>query len=127
MRMTTVQAVAHKNNRTASELARIGRRQQITEPPHRLDDIDPEFFGNAADEDLDRIGVAVEILVVEMLDQFGARDYPPGMMHQVRQQPVLVRCELHWIAVDGDSAGARIEANWPARELAFGVAGRTAQ
>src|ERR1051326_6553130 len=95
MRMTTVQAVAHKNKRTASELARIGRRQQITEPPHRLDDIDPELFANPPNEDLNGIGVAIKILIVKMLDQFGARDYPPGMVHEIGQQPVFVRCQLY--------------------------------
>src|SRR6185312_9570749 len=52
-----------------------GRRrgQQIAKAPHGLDDVDLELLADAADENFDRIGVAIEILIVEMLDQFRAR------------------------------------------------------
>src|ERR1700722_13809590 len=114
MRITTVQAVAHRNRRSASELARIGRRQQITETAYGLDHIDAEFFADAPDEHFDGVGIAVEILVVEMLDKLGAGDDTAGVMHQVGQQPVFVRGEFYRIAVDGDAAGAGIEADWAA-------------
>ena len=58
MRTTTVKPVAQDRN--ASELARIGRREQITETAHRLDHIDSELFADASDEHFDRVGVAVE-------------------------------------------------------------------
>jgi len=67
IRITTVQTMAHRNKRTASELARIGRRQQITKSSHRLDHVDAELFANAPDENLDRVGVTIEVLVVQML------------------------------------------------------------
>src|SRR5580700_11554002 len=105
MRMTTVQAVAHRNRRSASELARIGRREQITETAHRLDYVDAELFADAADEHFDGVGIAVEILVVEMLDKLGAGDDAAGVMHQVGQQPVFMRSELHRIAVDSNPPG----------------------
>src|SRR4029077_5156004 len=127
MRIITVRPVAQRNRRKASELARIGRRQQITETAYRLNDIDAELFANAPDEYLDRVGVAVEILIVEMLDRLGARAHASGMMHQIRQQPVFVRGELDRIAVDRDAAGTGIEADRPASEFAFGVTGRAAQ
>ena len=115
------------NRRSASELARIGRREQITEAAHGLDHVDAELLADAADEHLDGIEVAVEILVVEMLDQFGARHHAAGVMHQIGQQPVLVRGELDRIAVDGDAAGAGVEADRAAGEFALGVAGGAAQ
>ena len=117
MRMITVHAVAHKNKRTASELARIGRRQQITEPSHRLNDIHAELLADAPDEDLNRIRIAIKILIVEMFDQFGARHDPTGVMHEIGQQPVFVRGKLHRIAVDRNPAGAGIEPDRPAGEL----------
>jgi len=50
--------------------------------------------------------IAVKVLVIEMLDQFGARDHAPGVVHQVGEQPVFVAGELDWIAVDRHAAGA---------------------
>src|SRR5580692_8390381 len=104
MRITTVQPVAQRKSRSASELARIGRCEQITETAHRLNDVDTKLLADAADEYFDRIGVAVEILVVKMLDQFGARHHASGMVHQIGQQSVFVGRELDRIAVDGDAS-----------------------
>src|ERR1700749_5317876 len=109
-RITSTQADAEKNSRTASELRRMlrslcsrgGRRQQISEAPDGLDDVDIQLFADAADEHLDGVGVAVEVLVVEMLDELGARDHAAGVVHQIGQQAILVRGELDRRAVDGD-------------------------
>src|SRR5262249_27005942 len=100
--ITTGQVAAEKNRRSASELARIGHCEQIAQAAHRLDHVDTELLANAADEDFDRVRVAVEILVVEMLDQLGARYHAAGVMHQIGQQAVLVRGELDRVAVDRD-------------------------
>src|SRR5260370_20050035 len=82
----------------STALIRRWRRQQIAKPAHRLDNIDSQLLADAADEHLNGIGVAVEILIVEMLNQFGARNHPPGVVHEVGQQPVLVRRHLDRIA-----------------------------
>ena len=103
------------------------RGEEIAEPAHGLDHVDAELLADAADEHLDGVGVAVEVLIVEMLDQFGARDHAAGMMHQVGEQPVFVAGELDRIAVDRDAAGAGVEPHRPADELALGVAGGAAQ
>src|SRR5262245_61119294 len=111
-RMTTVQVVAEKNRRSASELRRIARwGQQVTKPAHGLDDIDAELPADTADEDLDGVGVAIEVLIVEMLDQLAARDHAAGVMHEIGEQAVLVRGELDRIAVHAHAAGAGIEAH----------------
>src|SRR5690349_14356423 len=126
--MMTVQAVAETNSRSASELARIAwRREQVAQPTHRLDHVDAELPADAPDEDLDRVRVAVEILVIEMLDKLGAGYDPAGVVHEIGQQPVLVRGELDRRAVDGHPAGARIEADRAAQEFALGVPDRPAQ
>src|SRR3954462_11673626 len=119
-RITTVHAAAEKNRRSARELARIGWCEEITESAHGLNHVDAELLANAADENLDRVGIAVEVLVVEMLDQFRARHHAAGMMHQKGEQPVFVRGELDRIAVDGDAAGAGIEPHRSAIEFALG-------
>src|ERR1700720_4478949 len=113
-RITTVQVAAEKNSRRASELARIGRAEQIAETADGLNHVDAELLADAADEDLDRVGVTVKILVVEMLDQLGARDHAAGVVHQIGEQPVFVRGELDRIAIDGDPAAAGIEPYRPA-------------
>src|SRR4051794_30713687 len=92
--ITTVQAAAEKNSRSASELARIGQCQQVTQPPHRLDHVDTELLANSSDEDLDGIGVAIKILIVEVLDQFSARHHAAGVVHEICEQPIFVRGEL---------------------------------
>src|SRR5262245_10649673 len=107
--MTTVQVAADRNSLSASELARIGGVQEITEPAHRLNHVDAQLLANATDKDLDRIGVAIEVLVVEMLDQLRARYDAAGMVHEVGQQPIFVRRQLHRIAVDADPACARVK------------------
>src|SRR5215467_13249322 len=125
--ITTVQVAAEKNSRSASELARIGQCQQIPQAPYRLDHVDPQFLANAADKDLDRVGVAVEILIVKMLDQFGARHHATGVMHEVSEQSIFMRGELDRIAVDRDAPGSRIQPNRSAVQLALGMAGRAPQ
>src|ERR1700687_5451332 len=123
-RINTVQVVAEKKRRRASELRRIARRgEQIAEPAHGLDDVHAELLADAADEDLDGVGVAVEVLVVEMLDQLAARDPAASVMHEIGEQTILVAGELDRIAVDGHAAGAGVEAHGTAIELALGVAG----
>src|SRR5260370_5123470 len=126
-RITTVQVAAEKNRRSASELARIGRAEEIAETAHGLYHVDAELLADSADEDLDGVGVAVKILVVEMLDQLGARDHAAGVVHEVGEQPVFVRGELDRVAVDRDTAAAGIEAHRPADQLALGVPRRAAQ
>src|SRR5579871_2439134 len=77
-RASTVHTAAAAMSRKASELNLIvlGRRivETIAEATHRLDEVGVELLAQAADEHLDRVGVAVEILVIEMLDELGARD-----------------------------------------------------
>src|SRR6516165_191457 len=118
-RMTTVHAVADRNRRSASELARIGgRSQEITEAAHGLDDLNAQLLADTADEHLNGIGIAVEVLVVEMLYQLGTRHHASGMVHQVRQQPVLMGGELDRSAAHRDSPGTAVKAHRPAQKLA---------
>src|SRR3954454_5715684 len=122
--ITTVQAAAEKNSRNASELERIGQCEQVTQAPYRLNHVDAQLLTNASDEDLDGVGVAIEILIVKMLDQLGARYHAASVMHEIGEQPIFVRRELDRIAVHRNAPGAGVEPYRPAVELALGVAGR---
>ncbi len=74
-RTTSVHAAAEANSRKARELSLIARvREAVAEPADSLDEIDGKLLAQAPDEHLDSIGVAVEILLVEMLDELGAGD-----------------------------------------------------
>src|SRR5215218_4730442 len=109
-RITTVQAVAERKRRSASELARIvGGREEIAEAAHGLDNVDAELFADTADKHFDGVRIAIEVLIVEMLDEFGARHHPACMMHQISQQAVFVRGELDRVAFYGHAAIARVE------------------
>src|SRR5258705_13805206 len=125
--ITTVQAAAEKNSRNASELARIGQCEQVTEASYRLDYVDPQLLANPSDEHLDGVGIAIKVLVVKMLDQLRARHHAAGMMHEIGEQPIFVRGELDRIAIHRDAPGAGVEPHRPAVELALGVAGRASQ
>src|SRR4029079_6376394 len=93
--------------------ARVGRSQQIAEPAYGLNDIDAELFTTAPDEHSDGVRVAVEILIVQMLDQLGARNDPARVMHQIGEQAVFMAGELDRIAVARDAPGARISRTGP--------------
>ncbi len=71
--------------------------------------------------------VAIEILLVEMLDDFTARDDPSGVVHQIGQQPVFMAGELNGLAVDGDAAGAGVEPDRADNEIAGCVTGGATQ
>src|SRR5690242_11959219 len=91
----------------------VRRLQDIAQPPDGVDHVDAEHLAKASDKHLDRVGIAVEILVVEMPDDLGARHDPPGMVHQVGEQPVFVRGEPDGVAVDADAPGAGVEHDRP--------------
>src|SRR5207302_10824926 len=130
-RITTIHAVAERNRRNASELARTShgsrlrlfsgaasvlekatmlpreerRRsgrwsQEIAEAPDGLDAIDPELLANASNEYFYGIGITIEILIVQVLDQLRARYHPAGVMHEIREPPGFVRGQPARRAVD---------------------------
>src|SRR4029079_13759904 len=125
-RMTTAQAVAERKRRSAREVARIPstyirRHEQIFEDAHGLDDFDPQLFADTTDEHLDRIGVSIEILVVEMLAQLCTLEHAAGVMHQIGEQRVFMAGEFDRVAVDRYAACAGVEAHGPAIEFALGM------
>src|SRR5471032_1872402 len=85
----------------------LGRRivETIAKAAHRLDEIYVELLAQPADKHFDRVGVAVEVLIVEMFDEFGARYDLALVMGEIGEQPVFQAGQLHRIAVDGHSAG----------------------
>src|SRR5882724_1579615 len=111
----TAAAAIRRDDRDSSlsrRAAQFGIFQRIAKPAHRLNKARVQFLAQAADKNLDRIGVAVEILVVEMLHQLGARYHLAAMMGKIGQQAIFLTGELHRIAVEGDAAGAGVYAQF---------------
>src|SRR5271154_5893410 len=96
---------------------------RVAEGACGLGDVHAELLAQPADEHLNRIRVAVEILLVQMLDDLAARDDPPGVMHEIRQETIFVAGELDRLAVDSDPPGARGEPDRAHRKIARRVAG----
>ena len=56
--------------------------------------LDTELLSEAPDEDFDRIRIAIEILIVEMFDELGARHDLALVMHEIGEQAEFERGEL---------------------------------
>src|SRR6185295_5168399 len=95
---STVHTAAAAIRRNASELSLIalGRRivETIAETAHGLNQIGVELLAQAADKHLDRVGVAIEILLIEMFDQFRARHDLALVMGEIGQQAVFQARQL---------------------------------
>src|SRR5262245_49557391 len=88
---SSTQAAEVAKSRNASELNLIGAAAHaIAEAAHRLNHVGRDLLPQAADENLDGVTIAVEVLLVEMLDELRARDDAARVMHQVGEQPILV-------------------------------------
>src|SRR3954452_22996007 len=109
-RARSVDAAEVAKRRSASELSLIGSvAHPVAEAADSLDHVAGNFLAQAADENLDRVGIPIEILVIEMLDQFGARHDATIVMHQIGEQPEFVGSKLHRLALAGDPRRLRVE------------------
>src|SRR4029079_11237491 len=108
---TSVHAAAEANSLNARELSLIVRvREAVAEPADSLDEIDGKLLAQASDEHLDGVGVAVEILLVEMLDQLGARDDALPVHHEISEHAIFVGGELDRAAVQRHPRGLGVKA-----------------
>ena len=57
--------------------------EAVAEAADGGDHVGAELLADAGDEHLDRVGIAVEVLVVDMLDQLGPADHLALVVHQV--------------------------------------------
>src|SRR5690242_14274572 len=93
---SSVQMADVAKRRNASDLSFIGSTAHaVAEAAYGLDHVGRNLLAQAADEHLDGVAVAIEVLLVEMLDQLRARYDAAAVMHEIGEQAVLVRRELH--------------------------------
>src|SRR5690606_126039 len=116
--MTMLQPADETISRKASESRRIvGFSHAVPQSAHGLDGVGAELLAQPADEHLHRVGVAVEVLVVQVFDKLRARDHPPLVVHQVGEQPIFERCQLDGVAVNGDAGALCAEPQVAALDL----------
>ena len=70
-----------------------------------------KLFADARYEHFNRVGITVEILIINMLDQLGPRNNLALVVHQVGQQFIFLRGQLHGLPTQRDAARASIKAN----------------
>src|SRR6185503_13476991 len=93
-----IHSAADRRSRRDSEFRRremklaIARGDDaVAEAAHRLDQLGRDLLAKAADEDLDGVGVAVEVLVVEMFDELGAGHHAVAVMKEIFEHAIFVR------------------------------------
>src|SRR3954463_7781953 len=85
---------AERDSSLSRPAAHLGIFQRIAKPAHRLNQACVQLLAQAANEHLDRIGITVEVLVIEMFHQFGARHHLAPVMGEIGEQPVFLAGEL---------------------------------
>src|SRR5690349_17762611 len=90
------------------DLFSLGIDQPIAESPFRQDAVRTDLAAQTADKHLDGVRIAVEVLVVDVLDQLRPRHHAPLMVHQVAEHPVFVRGQLDWLAVYRSTRRTRV-------------------
>src|SRR6516225_9146494 len=124
---SSTQAAAVANNRNASELVFIALlREPVAKAANGLDHVRGDLLAQPADEHFDGVGIAIEVLLVEMLDELGARDDALVVMHQVGEQTILMRGQLDRLAIECHARGFGVEAQRTALDVALGVTGGAA-
>src|SRR5690606_37723012 len=100
----------------------VGVVEAVAKSTDGGDHVGTQLLADAGDENLDRVRIAVEILVIDVLDQLGSADHLALVVHQVAEQLVFLRGQLDRLSGQGDAARARVEANVARNELRAGVA-----
>src|SRR6202011_2462977 len=91
------------------------------EAAHGLDEGRSELAAQTGDEDLDGVGVAIEILRVDVLRQFILRDDAAAVVHEIREHAEFVAGQFDGKTVARDAGGAGIEDNAAAAKLRAGL------
>src|SRR5215469_10419726 len=125
---TTVQTTAAMMSRAERELSLrpifgVGIFQAIAKATHRLNQIGVQLPAQPSDEDLDCIRVAVEILIVKVLDQLGTRHHATLVVGKIGKEAILERGQLNRVAIQRHPAGAGVDAQWTDLDVRSGEPG----
>src|SRR3546814_20791499 len=86
-----LQTAAPTTSRRARELSRIRLREAVSQPARRADEIVADLLAQPSADALARIGVAVEILLVQIFAQFRAGCDPAAVEVAVGEDAVFLR------------------------------------
>ncbi len=70
---------------------------------------DAEFATDAADQHVEHVGIGIVAIVVDVLAEFGAADDAVRVVHQIGEDPVLLRGQRQRIAIEREAARVRVE------------------
>lgn len=92
----------------------------VAHSAHCFDEGRAEFAAETCDEDLDGVGIPVEILRVDVLSELGPRHDSSAMVHQIREHAELMAGQLHRGAADRHASGARVKSQRAAPKFGMG-------
>jgi hypothetical protein len=81
----------------------------IAQAAHRFDERGVEFAAETGDEYFDGVGIAIEILRVDVLGELGSRDNLAAAVHQIGEHAEFVAGQFHRGARQGNASGARVQ------------------
>src|ERR1700728_4791921 len=81
----------------------------------------------SADQNLDHVAVAIEILFIQPFGQIALRDHVAGAQHEMFEDAIFETGQLHRRAAHAHFLGTRVELDGPAGELGAGPAPRAPQ
>jgi len=101
-RPAMVHTAATRIRRPASELRLrviavlnlVRSLEAVSKAAYRLNQVRVELLAEASDEHFDRVRIAIEVLIIEMLHEFRTRNHAAAMMGEVGKQAIFERGEL---------------------------------
>ena len=94
-----------------------GEGNAVAEPAHGMNDIGRDFAAKPPNEDFDGVRIAVEILLIEMIDKLRARHDAGLVVHEIGKEPEFKAGYFDGRPVKGHPRRARIELQGAAFEL----------
>src|SRR5690606_12228221 len=86
-----------------------GSAHAVSQAAHSLDGALRKLLAQTRDEDVDGVGVAVEVLPIDVVDEFVARYDFAGTLHEYCQHPIFMAGEAQRGAIHSDPGLARIK------------------
>ena len=72
-----------------------------------------DLGAQARDVDVDDVGLRVEMIIPDVLEQHGARHHLAGVLHQIFEQAELARLQRQLVLAAGDAMRQAVELEIP--------------
>src|SRR5581483_6895801 len=98
-------------------LKRLSRAKGIADSPEGMDHLDRkitiDLAAQAVDQDVDDVGLGIEVIIPDMLQDHRLRDGSAGVSHQIVEQGELFRLKLDLPSAAGDLPREEVELQLP--------------